>query len=88
MLQLNNRNEVEHASIVYGSISRYFIHATKAEVHLIGKMLFRNDVLQETFEILHEEINPEYIASEPDPVFKRSLAISLFYKVELGFWRE
>lgn len=83
MLELNAKHEVQHANIVYGSISRYFVHATKAEEHLIGKMLFRDSVLQEIFEILDAEIEPEHVPPEPDPMFKRELAIALFYKVML-----
>lgn len=72
---------MQHANIIYGSISRYFIHATKAEEYLIEKTLFHDDVLQETFQILHEEINPERAPPEPDPNYKRNLAVTLFYKV-------
>lgn len=78
---MNDKHVVQHANIVYGAISRYFIHAVKTESHLIGKVLFDNDVLQETFEILDEEINPEPAPPEPDPEFRRELAIALFYKV-------
>lgn len=66
---------------MYGSISRYFVHATRAEDHLIGKVLFHDDVLQATFQILDEEIDPEHAPPEPDPAFRRELAIALFYKV-------
>lgn len=84
-MEVNEKHEVQHINIVYGSISRYFIHATKAEHYLIGKVLFRNNVLQDIFEILHAEINPEHLPPEPDEVFKRELAIALFYKVRISW---
>lgn len=83
LIDLNDKYEVQHVNIVYGSISRYFVHATKAEEHLIGKVLFQNDVLQETYEILEEEINPALALPEPNPAYKRDLAIALFYKVRI-----
>lgn len=84
LLQLDEHHVVHQANIVYGAISRYFIHATNAENHLIGKHLFSDGLLQEIYHILDEEIVPEHNPPEPDPDFRRELAVALFYKFVLS----
>jgi xanthine dehydrogenase/oxidase len=67
-------------SIVFGGIARCFIHADQTESYLIGKKLNDNQVLQRAFQILSNEL-----VCDEDPVlassdYRKSLAISLFYK--------
>ncbi|XP_056643712.1 aldehyde oxidase 4-like isoform X2 [Diorhabda sublineata] len=74
---------VKLARIIYGGINPKFIHATQTEKMLIGKQLYDETVLQNVFESLDEEINPDYVLPDPTPGFRKNLAISLFYKFVL-----
>ncbi|KAF2906096.1 hypothetical protein ILUMI_00078 [Ignelater luminosus] len=84
LLKLDSNNNVESARIVYGSINPSFIHASNAEKYLVGKQLFDNNTLQGLFQELEKEINPDHILPDPDPVFRRKLAIALCYKFILS----
>lgn len=79
-LKLEN-NVVKNAAIVFGRINSNFVHATKAEKFLIDKPIFNNDTLQRAFKILDEELTPVAKFADPSPIFRKKLAISLFYKV-------
>lgn len=81
LLKLDPNNNVESARIIYGSINPSFVHASNAEKYLVGKQLFDNNTLQGLFQELEKEINPDHILPDPDPVFRRKLAIALCYKV-------
>lgn len=83
LLQLTNFGKVQSASIVYGGINPSFIHAVNTEKLLIGKSLFNNRTLQESFNSLNNELNPNVMPPDPSPVYRKNLAISLFYKVNI-----
>ncbi|RZC34943.1 indole-3-acetaldehyde oxidase-like, partial [Asbolus verrucosus] len=84
LLELNEKNIVKSARIVYGTINPSFIHATKTEQFLVGKQLFEDEVLQKSFKVLESELIPNIILPEPSPIFRKQLAISLFYKYILS----
>lgn len=84
LLELNEKNFVKSARIVFGAINSSFVHATKTEEFLVGKNLFDNKILQEAFAHLNNEIIPSVIPSEPSPLFRKQLSISLFYKYILS----
>lgn len=76
-----NNNLIDEARIIYGNINPTFIHATETEGFLKGKNLFDNDILQQTYAILSKELDPDLIPPDPQPEFRKQLAIALFYKV-------
>lgn len=79
-----NTSILEKASIVYGSISPTFIHASKTETILVGKDLFTDDTLQKALKSLSNEIRPENSPPEPSTAYRKMLALTLFYKAILS----
>lgn len=73
---------LEKVSLVFGSISPKFIHASKTEAVLTGKDLFTDDTLQLALKTLFEEIVPEAMPPEPSAGYRKMLAVTLFYKVQ------
>jgi xanthine dehydrogenase/oxidase len=67
-------------SIVYGGINRNFYHATKTENYLLGKAINDQNVLNIAFETLNSELEPNSSPVLASPDYRRSLALSLFYK--------
>lgn len=76
-----NSNFLERATIVYGSISPTFIHATKTEQVLVGKDPYTDETLQLALRTLYGEINPVEAPPEPSAAYRKMLAVSLYYKV-------
>ena len=72
---------IEKASIVYGSISDDFIHATKTEKYLEKKNVFNNQILKGALKELTTELFPTKDPLKPSPEMRKKLAIDLFYKV-------
>lgn len=72
---------IEKATIVYGGISKTFIHAEKTEAILIGKNPYTNETLQLALKSLKEEIEPEENSPEPSVEYRKMLSICLYYKV-------
>ena len=70
-------------ALVFGGISGQFIHATKTEAFLSGKKINDQNVLNQAFTLLASEINPNNDPVLASPEYRRSLAISLFYKFVL-----
>lgn len=81
LVKLDENSVVTQARIVYGAINPSFVHAERAEAYLTGKKLFDNETLQGTFKELDAEIQPDHVLPDPDPKFRKQLAIALFYKV-------
>lgn len=81
LFQLNNNNIVINARMVYGSINKNFIHASNTENLLKSQNLFNNDVLQQAYNSLENELKAEEDPPEPPAQFRQQLAIALFYKV-------
>ncbi|XP_050507821.1 xanthine dehydrogenase isoform X1 [Diabrotica virgifera virgifera] len=80
LVELNSKNVVQSATIVYGCINKDFIHASATEALLKGKTLFSNDTLQQVFDSLNKELDCDYAPPDPSPEFRKNLAIALFYK--------
>lgn len=78
---------VKSARIVIGGIEPEFVHATKTEQFLVGKNLIDNGTLQGALEKLNEELKPDFVLPDADPVFRKNLAMSLFYKVSFNYQR-
>ncbi|KAF2904753.1 hypothetical protein ILUMI_01423 [Ignelater luminosus] len=84
LLKLDEHEVVQSIRIVYGGINSSFVHATKAEKYLVGKSIFDNNTLQGAFKALDEELQPDDALPEPSPLFRKKLAIALFYKFVLS----
>ncbi|XP_055628824.1 xanthine dehydrogenase/oxidase-like [Toxorhynchites rutilus septentrionalis] len=85
LLKFNNtKAEIESANVCFGGINPTFTHATKTEKYIVGKTIFNNEILQSTFKILSNELEPDWILPDASPEYRRSLAISLFYKFILN----
>ncbi len=82
---LRFENGVIHsARICFGGISPEFVHAIETEKFLAGKDLYTNETLQEALRILSSEIQPDWVLPDADPVYRKNLAASLFYKFVLN----
>nr|QPF77598.1 aldehyde oxidase 1 [Galleria mellonella] len=79
-----NTYTLEKATIVYGSISPKFIHASKTENLLINKDPYTDETLQLALKSLQEEINPEEAPPEPSSAYRKMLALALYYKAILS----
>jgi hypothetical protein len=69
-----------YPSIVLGGLSQSFTHASKTEAFLVGKSLNDPNTITSAFQLLDSEL---IIDSDPvlsSPEYRRSLALSLFYK--------
>lgn len=83
LLKLSEQHTVDECNIVMGCLDSK-IHATDAEKYLIGKKIFTNEVMQQAFKILGEELAPGYDLINPKSQFIKKCAISLFYKYILS----
>ena len=70
-------------SLVFGGVSARFIHATQTERFLLGKSLKDQQTMLKAFEILNNEINPNYDPILSTSEYRKSLSVSLFYKYKL-----
>ena len=82
-----NSEIIEKVSLVYGGISKNFVHARKAEDILVGKNPYLNETLQLVFKNLKDELEPEENSPDPSPAYRKMLAISLFYKVSKNIYK-
>lgn len=72
---------VLEARIVYGGLSPTFTRAFTTENLLAGKDLFMNDTLQSAILCLKRELVAVENPPEPSAIYRKQLAINLFYKV-------
>ncbi|XP_044766830.1 indole-3-acetaldehyde oxidase-like [Coccinella septempunctata] len=80
LFELDSTDTVKSSRIVFGNINPSFIHAENTERYLTGKKIFDNNTLQGAFKTLSEELKPEDNPPEPEPEFRKNLAIALLYK--------
>jgi xanthine dehydrogenase/oxidase len=82
-----NSLEIESCSIVYGGISKSFIHASQTERFLMKKSLRDENVLNDAFIILNGELSPEN-----DPVvlflFLNNLIFYFMHLLYLRFYHQ
>lgn len=83
LFKVDSKNIVNSARIVYGCISPDFINAERTEKVLIGADLYSDETLKKAFNILEEELIPENNPPEASPVCRKSIALGLFYKVNV-----
>jgi xanthine dehydrogenase/oxidase len=77
-------DSLQAATIVFGNINPTFVHAKKSEQLLKNKNLFDNSVLGQVYDSLASELAPDVIPPDPSPIFRKQLAIALFYKAVLS----
>ncbi|XP_046559709.1 xanthine dehydrogenase-like isoform X1 [Haliotis rubra] len=75
-------------SLVYGGISKTLVHATNTETYLQGKQLGDPAVLNSAITTLSAELVPDTTPGLSSTTYRKSLAISLFYKCVLGMCGE
>ncbi|KAL5006950.1 hypothetical protein ScPMuIL_015756 [Solemya velum] len=71
-------------SIVYGGISKTFVHASKTEEYLKGKQLGDPTVIKEALNTLSSEVVPDVGPALSTVEYRKSLALSLFYRYVLS----
>lgn len=74
---------VEIVRIVYGGIEPHAMHAVKTETFLAGKKLTDQDTLKGALSTLEQEIVPDSPPVSASKKYRKSLALSLFYKFYL-----
>lgn len=79
LFQMTN-NKVTSARICFGGIDPKFVHATNTEKFLSGKNPYSNEILQATIKVLADELKPDWHMPDADPLYRKNLALSLFYK--------
>lgn len=85
LLTLNeSKDSVTSAKICFGGINEYFVHAENLEKFLVGKNIYDNETLQDACEVLQKEIQPDSELPNASPEYRKTLAISLFYKFVLN----
>lgn len=67
-------------TIVFGGLSQNFVHATKTEKFLLGKTLSDQQTITSAFKLLSSELIADNDPSLANAQYRKSLALSLFYK--------
>ncbi|KAH9639142.1 hypothetical protein HF086_018210 [Spodoptera exigua] len=80
LYKLKPNNTVLKATITFGGLSKHFTRASATERFLVGKPLFRNDILQEAIKILKAELVVTENPPEFSAAYRKQLAVGLFYK--------
>lgn len=79
LYQVENK-KVLSARICFGGISPKWIHAKKTEKLMIDCDLYTNKTLQNALKQLADEVEPDRRLPDASPVYRKALALSLFYK--------
>ena len=69
--------------IVFGGINPGFVHAKATEEFLIGRNMNDHDMFMEALSILAEELVPDDEPVLASTLYRKQLAMGLFYKVSL-----
>ena len=70
--------------MIFGGIDPTFINATETETFLYYRQFNDEAILAKAFSLLQSEINPNVDPILASPAYRRSLAVSLFYKFVLA----
>ena len=68
-------------TIVFGGINSTFIHARETEDFMMGRNMNDHDMFIEALTILASELEPEFDPVLASPIYRKQLAMGLFYKV-------
>ncbi|XP_069693941.1 uncharacterized protein [Periplaneta americana] len=80
----DNARILQRPRIVFGAINPQRVHANLTETYLNNQCLFEPDVLRTALDKLDNELTPDNTPPDPSPKFKKTLALSLFYKSVLS----
>lgn len=81
----DDKKSVKSCQICYGGINSKFIHAEATENLLTGiDDLYTEENLEKAIKSLQSEIEPDSMLPDPDPIYRKHLAISLFYRFFLS----
>ncbi|XP_067654508.1 uncharacterized protein [Haliotis asinina] len=75
-------------SLVYGGVNKTLVHASNTETFLQGKQLGDSSVLKSAVATLSAELVPDTTPDLSSTTYRKSLAMSLFYKCVLGMCGE
>lgn len=67
--------------IIFGGINPGFVHAKATEEFLIGRNMNNHDMFMEALSILGEELTPDDEPVLASSLYRKQLAMGLFYKV-------
>ncbi|XP_063225147.1 uncharacterized protein LOC134532557 [Bacillus rossius redtenbacheri] len=71
-------------TVVFGHITSEFVHATKTEAYLDGKVIYDEKVMKEAVRILDSELAPTAEPPDASPEYRKGLAKALLYKFLLS----
>ncbi|XP_050092185.1 xanthine dehydrogenase/oxidase-like [Anopheles aquasalis] len=80
----DDRRTVHLATLCFGGIKPKFTHATETEQFLVGRKLFDDATLKETFEKLTGELEPDWVLPDASSEYRKQAAIALFYRYVLS----
>ena len=82
LVDVDNNYKIEgKPTVVFGGINSTFIHARETEQFLMGRNMNDHDMFIEALTILASELEPEFDPVLASPVYRKQLAMGLFYKV-------
>lgn len=79
----DNFKIIEKPRIVFGGIASTFVHATATEAFLMGRSMADHDMFIEALGILAGELVPEEDPVLASGIYRKQLALGLFYKFYL-----
>ncbi|XP_058123363.1 uncharacterized protein LOC131294469 [Anopheles ziemanni] len=80
----NDKTTVKSVTLCFGGINPQFTHATGTEILLAGKKLFDNNTLQQVFNSLTSDLQPDSVLPDVSADYRKNLAVSLVYKFILS----
>jgi len=81
LVDVDNNYKIEgKPTIVFGGVNSLFIHARETEDFLMGRNMNDHEMFMEALTILATELEPEFDPVLASPVYRKQLAMGLFYK--------
>ena len=85
LVDVDNNYKIEgKPTVVFGGINSTFIHARETEEFLMGRNMNDHEVFIEALTILATELEPDFDPVLASPVYRKQLAMGLFYKVHIS----
>ena len=78
----DNLRVVGRPSLVFGGISPTYVHAANTEDYLTGRSMKDHNTFLEAMATLSEELCPANAPELASPLYRKQLAMGLFYKVK------
>ncbi|XP_034664119.1 xanthine dehydrogenase-like [Drosophila subobscura] len=80
LLELDGASKVKSARICFGGIRPDFVHATALEQLMVGHSPYESGLIEQTFDTLPSQFNPDEVLPDPSPAYRSKLACGLLYK--------